>query len=94
MDAPSRYDALGNASLNIFYLLLSICNQWCVHSGAALTIESETWKFRTRSGIYVENGGDKAISDDSNNDNILKNRSESIKLHVLKSAGVLNTYFM
>jgi len=63
-------------------------------SGAALTIESETWKFRTRSGIYIENGSEKNGSDESNTENILKNRSESIKLQVLKSAGVLNTYFM
>ena len=63
-------------------------------SGAALAIESETWKFRTRSGIYIENASDKDGSDENNIENILKNRSESIKLQVLKSAGVLNTYFM
>jgi len=66
----------------------------CVYPGAALTIESETWKFRTRSGIYIENGSESNGVEERNVDDTLKDRSESIKLQVLKSAGVLNTYFM
>jgi hypothetical protein len=77
---------------------VSPATKWTRLRGAALAIEAETWRFRTRTGAYVEfsdvrsDGSAGGFGDGC--EQVLKARAESIKLQVLKSAGVLNSYFM
>ena len=48
--------------------------KWTRLRGAALAIESEIWRFRTRTGVYTEDGGDMVETPEL----ILKTRVESI----------------
>jgi len=78
--------------------ITSIINPWQKWTrlrGAALAIECEAWRFRTRTGVYSENTEDDPTSASENSPElILQARVESIKLQVLKSAGVLSSHFM
>ena len=73
---------------------ISPATKWTRLRGAALAIESEVWRFRTRSGIYAENANEYGAGGDEPVEHVLEQRAESIKLQALKSSGVLNTSFM
>jgi len=70
--------------------------KWTRLRGAALAIECETWRFRTRTGVISENvaDADPACAGEKSPELVLQERVESIKHQVLKSAGVLSSHFM
>lgn len=75
---------------------ISPSQKWTRLRGAALAIEAETWRFRTRTGVYAEDAqtdNPNSGSDDAA-EQVLRNRAEAIKHQVLKASGVMNTYFM
>ena len=65
--------------------------KWTRLRGAALAIEAEIWRFRTRSGEYAI---DDQASPVSTPEEVLRQRVEAIKKQSLKTSGVLDTYFM
>jgi len=64
--------------------------KWQQLRGAALALESEIWKFRSRSGKYstLVAGGERAAQ------SVLQEFVEDLKQSVLKSATVMNTSFL
>ena len=65
--------------------------KWQQLRGAALAIESEIWKFRTRTGTYTTKQITNAGSFSNEAEEKLKTFLEDMKSHVLKSASILET---
>jgi len=65
--------------------------KWQQLRGATLALESEIWKFRTRTGEYGAAGQDSGAGILRNAELKLQNYAEVIKQHVVKSATVMNT---
>ena len=61
--------------------------------GAALALESECWKFRTRSGIYVVSSAIAATAASNSSEEALRQVLESVRQHVGKSASVSETAY-
>jgi len=64
--------------------------KWQQLRGASLALESEVWKFRTRTGDYGTKKEDSGVGM-RDAELKLQNYSEVIKQHVVKSATVMNT---
>lgn len=107
-ECPSTENRLMNETmLNIYTTVLALVSgilagivnivspaqKWTRLRGAALAIEGEIWRFRTRTGVYTENSSESDSGMEPAEQN-LQNRAEFIKQQVIKSAGVLNTHFM
>jgi hypothetical protein len=75
-----------------FINTINPAQKWTRLRGAALAIEAEIYRFRTRTGDYAES--DAANSSEDCAEQLLQQRSESIKTQALKSTGVLSTHFM
>ena len=88
--------SLAGAAIASATSYLNPAQRWTELRGAALTLESECWKFRTRSGIYklaqtaTPNGG--GGGGDSSAET-LRQVLESVRQHVAKSASVSETAF-
>jgi len=82
---------LAGSAVTAFINFASPSTKWRQFRGAALALESEIWKFRTRSGSYnaLGNGVSQRGAEER-----LQEISELIKQHVLKSANMMNTAFM
>ena len=89
----ASYLSLLSGILTGFVTIISPAQKWTRLRGAALAIESEVWRFRTRSGIYVETLAS-SEGDGSSVEHIFRGRVENIKTQVLKSSGVLDSAFM
>jgi hypothetical protein len=63
--------------------------RWQQLRGAALAIESEIWKFRTRTGSYSQGVRSSHIQEED----VLLEFLEQMKQHVYKSASVMDTAF-
>ena len=75
--------------VSTFVTFLSPAQRWQQLRGAALAIESEVWKFRTRTGPYLKSA-DSALAQEEES---LLDFLEQMKQHVYKSASVMDTAF-
>mmetsp|Transcript_64221 Transcript_64221/g.88219 ORF Transcript_64221/g.88219 Transcript_64221/m.88219 type:complete len:405 (-) Transcript_64221:476-1690(-) len=81
--------ALAMGALSGLVTMFNPAQKWTRLRGAAMAMESETWSYRTRTGVYALKRNCEADLDAT-----LKQRAESVKVQVLKSAGMLHTYLM
>ena len=72
---------------------LNPAQRWTQLQGAALGLESECWKFRTRSGIYTLATASSSGGAFSSSEEALRQVLESVRQHVAKSAAVSETAF-
>ena len=80
--------SLGGAVLASTNAFVDPSRRWHHLRGAAVALESEIWKFRTRSGKYAMNHKDETIS---NGPTMLLAALEEVKQHVTKSASIGGT---
>ena len=68
------------------------CGRWTQLRGAALALESEIWRFRTRTGAYEGGGGSwlSSITEDGSKgaEQALAMHIEQLTQHVMKSAAM------
>jgi hypothetical protein len=102
----NRLDIISAALRSVIIVVLSVIGtvtaaltayvdpgtQWTQLAGAALALESECWKFRTRSGTYALETT-KAKSGDGDTEQMLLNVVHAIRRHVSKSASISETDF-
>ena len=76
-----------------FVTYFNPATQWQQLRGAALTLESEIWKFRTRTGDYSMGQGYSSGTSARAGEEHLRETCYIVNQHVLKSASVLETAF-
>jgi len=76
-----------------FVTFLNPHTKWLQFRGGALALETEIWKFRTRTGAYTS-ALNLSATVDREPENLLKDNVQLITTQVIKSASVSNTGFL
>lgn len=92
--SASQYSVLGlslfASGMSIYLGFMNPTQRWMQLRGAALSIESNIWKFRARSCEYR---CDPSGNSDEDVDKLLRDRIQEIKMNVLEGADIKGTSF-